>query len=257
MSPAAANEPLILTRGLGKTYAGAAGSAEVHALRDIDLEVRAGEFVILMGSSGSGKSTLLYLLSGLERASAGEIHFAGDRIDRMDESQLSLLRRSGIGFVFQAIHLVPHLTLSENVVVPGYLPGGDRGEVRRRSAELLESLGIGGLAERLPAQVSGGEQQRAAIARALINRPRAVLADEPTGALNSAAGQAVLEALRGINADGQTIVMATHEVRAACYGDRIVYLRDGQVISELRLAGEPGGDEREARVLEWLSGQGW
>ena len=208
------SEPLITTRKLGKTYAGA-GSAEVHALHDVDLEIREGEFTVLMGSSGSGKSTLLYLLSGLERSSSGEISFAGERVDLMDETELSLLRRGGIGFVFQAILLVPHLTLLENIVVPGYLLEDDRKAVQDRAAELLGSLGIGDLGHRLPAQVSGGEQQRAAIARALINSPRAVLADEPTGALNSSAGNAVLAAFRELNDAGQTILMATHEVRRA------------------------------------------
>lgn len=249
-------ELLITTRGLGKTYAGAE-AAEVHALRAVDLEIREGEFTVLMGSSGSGKSTFLYLVSGLERSSAGEILFGDERIDLMNETELSLLRRRGIGFVFQGIHLVPHLTLMENVVIPGYLPRGDRRAVEARASELLESLGIGSLGHRLPAQVSGGEQQRAAIARAMINAPRAILADEPTGALNSSAGRAVLEAFRDLNAKGQTILIATHEVRAACCGDRIVYLRDGEVISELRFDSSEGIKEREPRTLEWLSGQGW
>jgi putative ABC transport system ATP-binding protein len=253
----ASSPVLIAIRGLGKSYAGA-GSAEVHALRNVDLEVREGEFTVLMGSSGSGKSTLLYLVSGLERATAGEIDFGGERVDLMDETELSLLRRRGLGFVFQAINLVPHLTLLENLVVPGYLLGGDRAAVRERAADLLASLGIGDLVDRLPAQVSGGEQQRVAIARALINSPRAVLADEPTGALNSASGTAVLDAFRDINASGQTVLMATHEVRAACYGDRIVYLRDGEVRSEMRLGGEAvASEQREAKVLEWLTSEGW
>jgi len=230
----------------------------VRALHNVDLEVREGELTVLMGSSGSGKSTLLYLLSGLEQASSGEISFGGERVDLMDETQLSLLRRGGIGFVFQAILLVPHLTLLENIVVPGYLLGGDRGAVLDRAQGLLDSLGIGDLGHRLPAQVSGGEQQRAAIARALVNAPRAILADEPTGALNSSAGNAVLDTFRDLNGDGQTILMATHEVKAACYGDRVVYLRDGEVISELRF--DDGGaseDGREALLIDWLSTKGW
>ncbi|MDX1384873.1 MAG: ABC transporter ATP-binding protein [Thermoanaerobaculia bacterium] len=250
------SDALIATRSLTKTYA-TSEAAEVYALRDVDLDVREGELTVLMGSSGSGKSTLLYLLSGLEEASAGEIHFAGERVDRMDETELSLLRRRGIGFVFQAIHLVPHLTLAENVIVPGYLVDRDREAVRERAQALLDRLGVGALADRLPAQVTGGEQQLAAIARALINSPRAVLADEPTGALNSAAGAAVLEAFRDLNAGGQTLLMATHEVRAACCGDRVVYLRDGSVIAELELDGSEDEAKREGRLLEWLSDQGW
>ncbi len=247
---------LISATRLDKSYAGS-DTAEVQVLNKVGLEVRGGEFVSLMGSSGSGKSTLLYLLSGLEKPTAGEISFDGARVDEMDETALALLRRRGIGFVFQAIHLVPHLTLLENIVVPGYLIPGEREQVRQRAQKLLDTFGIGDLADRLPAQVSGGEQQRAAIARALINEPRAVFADEPTGALNSSAGEAVLDAFRTLNREGQTIVMATHEVRAACCGDRIVYLRDGRVIAELELDADATVQEREAEALRWLADQGW
>ena len=250
------SKAMIRTQGLGKSYV--SDSNEVHALRNVDLRVEEGELAVLMGSSGSGKSTLLYLLSGLESVTTGEIHFAGDRVDTMNETDLSMLRRTGIGFVFQAINLVPHLSLLENVVLPGYLVESDRDKVDQRGMALLDAMGIGHLADRLPAQVSGGEQQRAAIARALINAPRAVLADEPTGALNSAAGQAVLDAFREINRKGQTVLMATHEVKAACIGDRILYMRDGEVQAEYRPgdSGTSDGD-REAAVLAWLVSQGW
>ncbi len=248
--------PLVQTRRLTKSYQSAA--APVFGLREVDLAVEPGELLVLMGSSGSGKSTLLYLISGLERATEGEIHFGDQRIDTMSETELSLLRRTGIGFVFQAINLIPHLSLFENVVLPGYLVEADRAVVDARASELLETLGIRALADRLPAQVSGGEQQRAAIARAMINAPRALLADEPTGALNSSAGSAVLDSFKAINARGQTIVMATHEVKSACIGDRIVFLRDGQVRGEYRMADQAmPAAEREAAVLAWLVGQGW
>ncbi|MBM4186321.1 MAG: ABC transporter ATP-binding protein [Gemmatimonadetes bacterium] len=248
--------PLLETRRLSKSYQ--MGAAPVASLREVDLAVAPGELLVLMGSSGSGKSTLLYLLSGLERASEGEIHFGGRRVDRMDETELSLLRRSDIGFVFQAINLIPHLTLFENVALPGYLVTSDRAAVDRRATELLGTLGIERLAERLPAQVSGGEQQRAAIARALINQPSAVLADEPTGALNSAAGAAVLDSFRAINARGQTIVMATHEVRSACIGDRVLFLKDGQIRAEYRGNAErSSADDREQALLAWLVAHGW
>lgn len=248
---------LIQTRDLGKTYS--EGSADVHALRGVDLEIQQGSLTVLMGSSGSGKSTLLYLLSGLEPPSRGEIHFCGERLDSMDETRLSLVRRTGIGFVFQAINLVPHLSIFENVVLPGYLVERDRNAVDGRAMALLESMGIAELADRLPAQVSGGEQQRAGIARAMVNSPRALFADEPTGALNSAAGKVVLDSLRRLNAGGQTILMATHEVKAACVGDRILYLRDGEIRSEYRLETDPSvpDRDREADVLAWLAAQGW
>jgi putative ABC transport system ATP-binding protein len=246
---------LVRTRRLTKSYQ--SDAAPVYGLRDIDLDVEPGELLVLMGSSGSGKSTLLYLISGLERATSGEIHFGDQRIDAMSETELSLLRRTGIGFVFQAINLIPHLTLFENVVLPGYLVEPDRATVDARALGLFDMLGIRSLTDRLPSQVSGGEQQRAAIARAMINQPRALLADEPTGALNSAAGHAVLESFRAINATGQTIVMATHEVKSACIGDRIVFLRDGQVQAEYRIEKTTPAAEREAAVLAWLVDQGW
>jgi len=246
---------LVRTRRLTKSYQSA--SVPVFALRDVDLDIEPGELLVLMGSSGSGKSTLLYLISGLERATEGEIHFGDQRVDTMDETELSLLRRTGIGFVFQAINLIPHLSLFENVVLPGYLVEADRAKVDARARALFTTLGIAQLAHRLPAQVSGGEQQRAAIARAMINSPRALLADEPTGALNSAAGSSVLESFRAINAEGQTIVMATHEVKSACIGDRVLFLRDGQVRGEYRMDTPLPGPEREAALLAWLVGQGW
>ncbi len=246
---------LIRTRRLTKSYH--SDAAPVFGLREVDLDVEPGELLVLMGSSGSGKSTLLYLISGLERSTEGEIHFGDQRVDAMTETELSLLRRTGIGFVFQAINLIPHLSLFENVVLPGYLVESDRAKVDARARELFTTLGIAQLANRLPAQVSGGEQQRAAIARAMINSPRALLADEPTGALNSAAGSAVLESFRAINALGQTIVMATHEVKSACIGDRVLFLRDGQVRGEYRMDTPLQGSEREAALLAWLVGQGW
>jgi putative ABC transport system ATP-binding protein len=248
--------PLLRTRQLTKRYD--SGTIPIDALSEIDLDVEQGELLILMGSSGSGKSTLLYTIAGLEQSTAGEIHFAAARIDQMDETQLSLLRREGIGFVFQAINLIPHLTLFENVVLAGYLVNTNRDEVDHRATELLTRLGIGALLHRLPAQVSGGEQQRAAIARAMINHPLALMADEPTGALNSASGNAVLAAFRELNATGQTIVMATHEVRSACIGDRIVFLRDGQIRGEFLLKHAPeAAADREAAVVAWLATQGW
>lgn len=248
--------PLLQTRRLTKSYQ--MGGAPVTGLREVDVTVAPGELLVLMGSSGSGKSTLLYLLSGLERVTDGEIHFDGRRVDQMNETDLSLLRRTGIGFVFQAINLIPHLTVFENVVLPGYLVDPNRAAVDRRAMELLTTLGIDQLAGRLPAQVSGGEQQRAAIARAMINRPRALLADEPTGALNSSAGAAVLDSFRSINAQGQTIVMATHEVRSACIGDRVLFLKDGQVQAEYRVK-DPTLDshQRETALLAWLVEHGW
>jgi putative ABC transport system ATP-binding protein len=232
--------------------------ASVEVIRDVTLEIRRGDFTVLMGSSGSGKSTLLYLLSGLESITSGEIFFDGREISRLDERALSLLRRTGMGFVFQAFNLVPNLTLYENVLAAGYLGSKPKPEIEQRATELLDLMGLGELTGRLPAQVSGGEQQRAATARALINSPALLFADEPTGALNSAAGDRVLGSFSDLAERGQTIFMVTHDLRAACRGSRVVFLRDGAIHGEF--AFEDGGrelDRREESLFTWLSAQGW
>ena len=224
---------LVHTRQLSKVYE--SGTAPVHALRDVNLDVEQGELLVLMGSSGSGKSTLLYVLSGLEQATDGEIHFDGQRIDRMDETALSMLRREGIGFVFQAINLIPHLTLFENVVLPGYLVNVNRDEVDHRATELMGRLGIGALLHRLPAQVSGGEQQRVAIARAIAKRPSILLCDEPTGALDIATGVLVLEALSAASRKTGTLTLViTHNQVIADMANRVLVIADGQLVDDRR-----------------------
>lgn len=229
-------------------------------LRNINMEIYQGDFTVVMGSSGSGKSTLLYNLSGMDTPTSGEVYFKDKRMDRLKERKLAILRRRNIGFVFQQIHLVSNLSIFENVTVPGYLlKNYKRKEVERRAGELLDKTGVRKLALRLPSQVSGGEQQRAAVARALINDPAILFADEPTGALNSKTGRDILNLMSELNRGGQSILMVTHDVKAAVRANRILYLQDGQITGEMQL--EPymldAELDRERQVLSWLTAKGW
>ncbi|MEU9831280.1 ABC transporter ATP-binding protein [Streptosporangium sp. NPDC048047] len=225
------------------------GPGLVRALDGVELEAAAGETLAVMGPSGSGKSTLLHLLGGLERPSAGEVWLAGRRIDGMSEKALARLRRRSIGFVFQAFHLVDELTAAENVELPALLAGRSLRTARRRAAELLDHVGLGDRARRLPSAMSGGERQRVAVARALVNEPLVVLADEPTGNLDSAATADVLRLLDGLRTAGQTLVIVTHDTRVAAVADRLVSLRDGVLVEETRL-NRGGGGRGGSRLAE-------
>ena len=248
---------IIETKDLCKTYA--SDLVPFHALRNVNLSICENDFTVIMGSSGSGKSTLLYLLSGIDSVTAGEVHFEDIRVDLMSEQMAAQFRRESIGFIFQAINLVPNLTLLENIAIAGYLRANNRSQVNQRAMELLEMMGLAQEAHRLPSQVSGGQQQRAAIARGLINSPTVLFADEPTGSLNSSQGQNVLDILTDINAKGQTIVMVTHDIKAACRADRILFIKDGKMDGDLRLEKYMSGnnEEREAIIFEYLTGKGW
>jgi putative ABC transport system ATP-binding protein len=247
---------LLSCQNLSKTYE--SDGRAVDVIRNVSLEIFPGDFTVLMGSSGSGKSSLLYLLSGLESISSGSISFDGQDITRWSEEQLSLLRRRGMGFVFQAFNLVPNLTLLENILAAGYLTDAGKTDIEQRAKKLLSDMGISDLANRLPAQISGGEQQRAAIARALVNAPKILFADEPTGALNSASGTRVLDQFSALAMDNQTIFMVTHDLKAACRGKRILFLRDGELKGEFRFeAGMDSLEQREESLFSWLSAQGW
>lgn len=226
----------LAVRASGVQRSFGSGDAVVHALRGIDLEVARAEFVALMGPSGCGKSTLLHLLGGLDRPTAGQVEVDGHQLDQLDESERAVVRRRSIGFVFQAYNLVPNLTVADNVDLPGLLAGRPADEVATRRDELLELLGIAHRADALPATLSGGQQQRAAIARAVVNSPTVLLGDEPTGNLDSASGAQVLALLRRLHADGQTLVLVTHDPLVASFAGRVVFLRDGEVVDELRPA---------------------
>src|SRR5262245_48416710 len=219
--------PVLEARQLAKTYE--TGGAKVLGLRGVDIAIERGEFVAIMGPSGCGKSTLLNLLAGLDRPTAGQVWLDGVRIDGFSETELARLRRRKVGFVFQFFNLVPTLSAVENVELPLLLVGRRRGEARRSANELLGELGVAEKERAAPVQLSGGQQQRVALARALANSPDLVLADEPTGNLDSAAAKQVLTLLRKTHADGQTLVLVTHDARVAAAADRISTLRDGRV----------------------------
>jgi ABC-type lipoprotein export system ATPase subunit len=230
---------VLQSRGLSK-WSGK-GEGLVRAVDEVDLEVRATETVAVMGPSGCGKSTLLHLLGGLERPSGGEILLAGRHLDRMGERALARLRRTAIGFVFQAFHLMDELTVQENVELPALLAGRSPRAARRRAAELLERVGLADRAGFLPAALSGGQRQRAAIARALSNDPLVVLADEPTGNLDSAATRDVLRLFDSLRSTGQTLVIVTHDPRIAATADRLISMRDGAFVDDTSMSGGARG----------------
>ena len=216
-----------MARGLRRTFD--AQTAPVRALRGVDLVVAHGELVALMGPSGCGKSTLLHVLAGLEPADEGSIEIAGARLEGLGATGLARLRRRHIGLVFQFFHLIEHLTAVENVALAALVGGARRPDALARARELLDRLGMLERADELPARLSGGQRQRVAIARALANGPTLLLADEPTGALDSAGAAEVLELFRQLNARGQTIVMVTHSAEVAAGASRVVRMRDGRV----------------------------
>src|SRR5580700_9311001 len=234
------SETVLAACGLSKKFG--KGEGLVRAVDEVDLEVAQGETVAVMGPSGCGKSTLLHLLGALERPSGGELELAGNRVDRMGERALARLRRTAIGFVFQAFHLMDELTARENVELPALLAGSSPRAARQRAAELLDRVGLGDRATFLPAALSGGQRQRVAIARALSNDPLVVLADEPTGNLDSAATLEVLRLFDRLHEAGQTLVIVTHDPRVAATADRLISMRDGAFVDETRMSGGTRGD---------------
>jgi putative ABC transport system ATP-binding protein len=234
------SEKVLQARGLSKAFG--RGEGLVRAVDEVDLEVCTGETVAVMGPSGCGKSTLLHLLGGLERASGGEIVLAGNRLDQLGERALARLRRTAIGFVFQAFHLIDELTARENVELPALLAGRSPRAAKRQAVDLLERVGLADRATFLPAALSGGQRQRVAIARALSNDPLVVLADEPTGNLDSAATREVLRLFDSLHAAGQTMVIVTHDPRVAATADRLISMRDGAFVDETRMTGGTRGN---------------
>lgn len=209
------------------------GDQYVHALKQVNLEIPAGQFIAIMGPSGSGKSTLLYLLGGLDRPNDGGILIEGRRVDMMNDDELAHFRREMVGFIFQAFHLVPTMTALENVALPGVFAGLPRDLRERRATKLLGALGMGERLDHRPSQLSGGQQQRVAIARALFNNPPIIMGDEPTGALDSKTGQTVMELLRYLcKQRGKTVIVVTHDPTVAAYADRMLHLRDGQIVED-------------------------
>ena len=235
-------QPIYSLQGIGRRY-GQNGN-EVHAVRDVDLEIARGEFLVIVGPSGSGKSTLLQLLGALDRPTNGEIDFEGRDLARLGDGELTELRLRSIGFIFQQFNLIPTLTAAQNVEV-ALAPRGLDGDARRgRVRELLESVGLGGRAHHLPSQLSGGEQQRVAIARALANSPHVLLADEPTGNLDTTTGEEIMALLKELSTrSGHTVVLITHDVEIAAEAPRVIRMQDGRLLGATEKA-----TEQEARL---------
>jgi putative ABC transport system ATP-binding protein len=221
-------------RGDGARGGGGRGPA-VSAIRGVDLRVTPGEFVAVMGPSGSGKSTLLHLIGGLEPVTSGEIWLQGQRVDRLSQAAWARLRRHQVGFVFQFFNLVSNMTVADNIELSALLSGATRRQARQRREQLLAELGLAGKANTAPARLSGGEQQRVALARALANQPTLLLADEPTGNLDSANTGDVLRLLGRLNAQGQSILLVSHDARVASLADRVIHLFDGMVADDAPL----------------------
>jgi len=234
-----AGTSVVRARGLRKHYG--RGEGLVRAVDGVDLDVAPGETVAVMGPSGCGKSTLLHLLGGLDRPSGGEVSLNGRRIDNIGETALARMRRTDVGFVFQAFHLMEELTAIENVELSALLAGRSPRAARRRAEELPEQVGLASRARFLPSALSGGQRQRVAIARALSNEPLVVLADEPTGNLDSAATLDVLQLFESLHESGQTLVVVTHDARIAATADRMISMRDGAFVDETRLTGGTTG----------------
>ncbi len=249
---------ILSAKDLCKSFAHNGG--QVHVLSHVNLEIYEGDFTVVMGASGSGKSTLLYALSGMDKATSGQVLFDGKDLVKMKEKELAKLRSHDFGFIFQQMHLISNLTLFENVAVPGYL-NNERttADVKARADALLKQMGIFDVKTHRPSQVSGGEQQRCAIARAVIHLPKLLFADEPTGALNRTNTKEVLDLMTELNHEGQSVLMVTHDLRAALRANRILYLEDGSVIGELTLPPYAKEEEksRETQVNAWLSSMKW
>lgn len=231
-----------------------------HVLNSIDLEIYEKDFTIIMGPSGSGKSTLLYCLSGMDNVTQGQVMYNDVNITRLNEKKLALLRRGDFGFIFQQMHLISNLTLFENVAVSGYLDKNKSShEVNERALMLLKKMNLENAIKRLPSQVSGGEQQRAAIARAIINNPRLLFGDEPTGALNKNNTNTVLDLLTTLHEEGQSILLVTHDIHTATRANRLIYMEDGRICGELNLPNYKAEDikSRETQITSWLSSMSW
>ena len=230
--------PLLEVQHVQKIYTTRFGGNQVQALSNVSFSVEAGEYVAIMGESGSGKTTLLNILAALDRPTAGEVLLAGKPLSAIRERDLAAFRRSHLGFVFQDFNLLDTFSLQDNIYLPLVLAGTDYQEMRKKLRPIADQLGISDILTKYPYEVSGGQKQRAAVARALITDPQLILADEPTGALDSRSSDALLELFGELNGAGQTILMVTHSVKAASHAGRVLFLRDGQVYHQLYRGGE-------------------
>ena len=248
---------IIETKKLCKTFSN--GGVQQHVLRNVNLEIYEGDFTIIMGASGAGKSTLLYSLSGMDKPTLGSVSFDGTEITKMNTDQLAVFRRSNCGFVFQQVYLVESMSVLDNIMAAGLLVYRDKKTLAKKAGDILKAVGIDEtMWNKFPSQISGGEAQRVGIARALINDPKLVFADEPTGALNSQTGKAVLDTLTKFNEKGQSIVMVTHDITSARRGNRILYVKDGEIAGECNLGKYVTGDkDRHQKLNDFLAKMGW
>ncbi len=248
---------ILEAKDLCKTFSN--GSVQQHVLKNLNISIREGDYTVIMGSSGSGKSTLLYALSGMDRPTLGSICFRGEEISGYSNDRLAVFRRKNCGFVFQQNYLNDSMSVMDNILVSGLLSNRNRKEVAQTGKELLRSVGLDEMVfQKFPTQLSGGEQQRVAIVRALINAPQILFADEPTGALNSQNADNVLDMLTRFHQDGQSIVMVTHDMKSARRANRVLYLKDGVVLAELEQGSYVKGDqERHRKLRSFLSEMGW
>lgn len=251
------SETILSTEKLCKTFSVA--GRQQHVLRNLDVKIQNGDFTVIMGASGSGKSTLLYALSGMDKPTLGKIYFGKEEISSYTNDQLAVFRRKHCGFVFQQIYLLDSMSISDNVMAAGLLVSDNKRALRQKTQELIRQVGLDeSTGRKFPTQLSGGEAQRAGIVRALINTPEILFADEPTGQLNSASGQAVLDVLSDANEQGQSIVMVTHDLKSARRGKRILYLQDGVICGECELGKYRSGDrERHKKLSAFLNEMGW
>ncbi|QVK17600.1 ABC transporter ATP-binding protein [Mycoplasmatota bacterium] len=244
-------------KSLCKTFTN--GKVSTNVIRNLDVEIYKGDFTVIMGTSGAGKSTLLYLLSGIDDLTSGEINLNEKRVDHLKESKMMDIRRKQIGFVFQEPNLLDDFTVYENVIITGYLGSKNRKKVHSKTDELLKNVDMTEHRTKYPSQLSGGQKQRVSIARSLINNPDIVFADEPTGALNAKQSKHALDLLSNINDAGQTILMVTHDIKAACRGNRILYIKDGKIDGELNLDQfiVDSLEEREKQIFDFIMSKGW
>ncbi|MCI8495050.1 MAG: ABC transporter ATP-binding protein [Lachnospiraceae bacterium] len=249
---------ILSAKGISKSFAH--NGEHIPILSHLDFELYEGDFTVIMGASGSGKSTLLYALSGMDRPTAGQVIYGERDLTVMKEKELASLRCKEFGFIFQQMHLISNLSLSENVLVSGYLNKNySASEVKKRTEDLFDKMGLVHVKKHLPSQVSGGEQQRCAIARAVVNMPKILFADEPTGALNRHNTMEVLNLLSELNNSGQSILMVTHDLKAALRATRLLYLEDGMFVGEMALSTYSHQEEkaRETQINAWLASMEW
>lgn len=252
-------DTVLSVKDLCKTYI--VNEYSNNVLQNVNFEMNKGEFVTIMGPSGSGKSTLLYTVSGMDKMTSGEVIFNGKNLSEMNGKQLSKLRLTEMGFIFQQMYMMKKLCILDNIVLPGYQAGIEtREQVNQRAEALMRRLEVIDIAEREITEVSGGQLQRACLCRALINRPEVLFADEPTGALNSKAADEVMRELVAANQAGTSILMVTHSVKVAALSDRIIYLMDGNLQGEIQLGKLTDAQDigkRERKLKTWLMDQGW